>query len=492
VIRRHHSAFLLSLMVVDALAAMATFAIVSTIRFGAADWHGSWSKVGLEAPVVMALFAIAWVGVLGLGDLYRLRARWSFRREVLDIVQAGALLAVVTFSMLFVLKLPAVSRLFLLWLFPAQVAVTVATRLGLRWAFRLARARGVNTRYVLMVGVNAFSEEYAGSIERHRELGLHVIGHLREGEAPPTSAALPAPAVAMSAASAARPTTASYWGVSRPVLGTIDQIEDVLHSRVVDEVVVCLPPPMWGYIAAIADICRSEGKIVRIPVVEGFQYIQGSRAEEFDGLTVLSFVNGPDRVLSLIAKRLLDVAVSATALVLLLPVFAIVALAQLAFEGRPILFAQRRVGLHGREFAMLKFRSMVPDAEARLEDLLQHNEVAGPAFKLSRDPRLTGLGRFLRRTSIDELPQIWNVLRGDMSLVGPRPALPREVAAYDVWHRRRLSMKPGITGLWQVSARRDPEFDRWVRLDLDYIDRWSVWLDIKLLLRTVPAMFQGR
>jgi lipopolysaccharide/colanic/teichoic acid biosynthesis glycosyltransferase len=135
---------------------------------------------------------------------------------------------------------------------------------------------------------------------------------------------------------------------------------------------------------------------------------------------------------------------------------------------------------------------MVPDAEERLIELAPLNEISGHAFKLTNDPRMTRTGRFLRSTSIDELPQLWNVLRGEMSLVGPRPPLPREVANYDVWHRRRLSMKPGITGLWQVAARREEDFDRWVELDLAYIDRWSVWLDLQIILRTIPAMIQGR
>jgi lipopolysaccharide/colanic/teichoic acid biosynthesis glycosyltransferase len=131
------------------------------------------------------------------------------------------------------------------------------------------------------------------------------------------------------------------------------------------------------------------------------------------------------------------------------------------------------------------------DAEDQLKDLLPENEIRGHAFKLAKDPRITRVGRVLRRTSLDELPQLLNVLRGPMSLVGPRPPLPAEVAQYDVWHRRRLSMKPGITGLWQVGARRDPEFDRWVEQDLEYIDTWSLWLDFKIIARTVPAVLGG-
>jgi lipopolysaccharide/colanic/teichoic acid biosynthesis glycosyltransferase len=157
-----------------------------------------------------------------------------------------------------------------------------------------------------------------------------------------------------------------------------------------------------------------------------------------------------------------------------------------------VLFRQPRVGLHGRIFSVHKFRTMVTDAEEQLADLIEHNEISGPAFKITDDPRITRIGRFLRRTSLDELPQLWNVLRGDMSLVGPRPPLPREVEDYDIWHRRRLSMKPGITGLWQISERRNEDFDRWVAIDLDYIDSWSLWLDIKIIALTPFRVFSGR
>jgi lipopolysaccharide/colanic/teichoic acid biosynthesis glycosyltransferase len=183
-----------------------------------------------------------------------------------------------------------------------------------------------------------------------------------------------------------------------------------------------------------------------------------------------------------------DVVVAAGALLALSPLMAGIAVWIWRTDGRPVLFRQQRVGEHGRRFTLLKFRTMTRDAEERLAELAAINEIRGRAFKLTDDPRLTRSGRFLRRTSLDELPQLVNVLRGEMSLVGPRPPLPREVEGYDVWHRRRLSMKPGMTGLWQVSARREPDFDRWVNVDLEYIDRWSLWLDVKIMLRTVPAM----
>lgn len=194
------------------------------------------------------------------------------------------------------------------------------------------------------------------------------------------------------------------------------------------------------------------------------------------------------------AKRLIDTVGAGLGLVLLGPLFGVLALLILLVDGRPILFRQERVGSGGRRFTVSKFRTMVPDAEARQAELSPRNEVRGPGFKITEDPRFTRAGRFLRRSSLDELPQLWNVLKGEMSLVGPRPPLPGEVAGYSVWHRRRLTVKPGITGLWQITARRDDDFDRWVQLDLDYIDRWSLWLDLRILTRTIFVVlaFEGR
>ncbi len=202
-------------------------------------------------------------------------------------------------------------------------------------------------------------------------------------------------------------------------------------------------------------------------------------------------VRAEGRRLELAAKRLLDVTGAVAAIVLFAPVFAIVALAILAVDGRPVLFRQERVGIRGRRFRLVKFRSMVRDAEDRYAEVAPFSETGGGTFKMRNDPRVTRLGRVLRRSSLDELPQLWNVLRGEMSLVGPRPAPPREVERYDEWHRRRLAMKPGMTGLWQVRSRFDDHIDQRATLDLAYIDGWSLALDLRILARTLPVVLAG-
>jgi exopolysaccharide biosynthesis polyprenyl glycosylphosphotransferase len=467
VIRRHATAFQALLMAVDAALAAALFVTVSVVRFGPGEWPTAWSLAGLDWPEAAAAYALIWVGSLWLNGLYRYRA-WSVRSELADIARAAVLLAVVVFSVLFVLKLPAVSRLFLIELFAVQVAVAVVSRSAVRMFVGAIRTRKQNAGLVLVIGTASGAVDFADRIERRRELGLRVIGHLSWHRGAPIESH------------------------SRPMLGSVEDIEDVFANHVVDEVVMVPEPSDVHLLEPMASLCQEVGKIVRMPLEPTWIMLPGGRVEEFDGTPVLSLAYGPDRALALVAKRTFDVAAGAIGLLLLSPVLLVVAVAIWLVDGPPVLFRQTRIGRHGRQFSVVKFRTMVPDAEARIDELEALNEIKGHAFKVTRDPRLSKTGHLLRRTSLDELPQLWNVTRGEMSLVGPRPPLPREVAGYGLWHRRRLSMKPGITGLWQVSARRDAEFDRWVELDLAYIDRWSLWLDLKIILRTVPAMLQGR
>jgi exopolysaccharide biosynthesis polyprenyl glycosylphosphotransferase len=486
-VRRHVTAFRLGLMSADASSAIVLFILVSIFRFGGAQWQSTWTTAGIDGRLLAVLYGIGWVTVLWLFGLYRLRVRWSARTEVMDVARAALVLAVAAFVLLFWLKLPNVSRLFLLLLFPSQVVITLASRFLLRWAFATARAHGMNSRFILIVGTGAAAQAFADRIEAHREMGLHVIGHLAE---PPVEGADGTTAAALEARSADR----RVHPTLRPIIGELRDIEDVLHSRIVDEVAICLPPSQLALVEPITRLCEDEGRVVRIPTEETGLTLPGARIEDFDGIRILSLVYGPDRAVALVMKRALDVSVSAIALVVLSPIVGMLALWIRLRDGTPILFRQIRVGEHGRAFNVVKFRTMIPDAEERLAELEELNEIQGHAFKVTDDPRVTRTGGYLRALSLDELPQLWNVLRGEMSLVGPRPPLPTEVDGYDIWHRRRLSMKPGITGLWQVAARREPEFDRWVRMDLEYIDRWSLWLDFKIMARTIPAVIgqQGR
>jgi exopolysaccharide biosynthesis polyprenyl glycosylphosphotransferase len=464
--RRHAAGFRALLMAADALLAVVLLVGLSYWRYGE-DWAVEWRKIVPIPEGLLALYAGGWVVALALNGLYRPRARWSIRREAMDVLRATVALALATLSVLFVFKAIDVSRLFLLYLFPIQAALTVATRVVLRLVMERRRRRGKNLRYVLVLGAGPRGQEFARKLEDHRELGLRVVGFLDDS---------------------------ADFQLAKPWerLGALSGLEDVLHSRVIDEVAICLPFSQWNMIDAIAHLCEEEGKIVRIPMDVLDHAVTVGQMEELDGTPVYSLVSGPDRTIGLAVKRAADLVLSAVGLLLLSPFLLMIAIAIKVGDGGPVLFRQHRVGLHGRTFDVFKFRSMRPDAEQRLAEVAHLNEVRGPIFKITNDPRITRVGGFLRRTSLDELPQLLNVLRGEMSLVGPRPPLPNEVEGYDLWHRRRLSMKPGITGLWQVRDRHAPDFDTWVQADLEYIDRWSLWLDVKILFKTIPAALDGR
>jgi len=464
-IRRHASTLRALLMLTDGLLAAVVLVGLSWLRFGA-DWSVWWRQIIPNAEALLIVFALGWVMALALNGLYRPRARWSIRSEAWDLLRATVLMAVATFAVLFWFKLPDVSRLFLVLLFPTMYAVALVTRAVLRLAFRQARARGRNARYVLVIGAGPRAQAFASMIEGHADLGLVVIGLLDD-----------------------EPEYAE--GAKWPWLGKLEDLESVMAGNVIDEVAICLPFSQWEYLDGIAYAAEESGKIVRVPMdVLQHPFAQG-KVEDLEGTPVYSLVSGPDRTLALWIKRAFDLFVAAVGLVMLSPLFAVVGWS-IRRDGGPALFRQKRVGLHGRPFEIVKFRSMTIDAEERRAELEAHNELEGHVFKMTADPRVTPMGRTIRRWSIDELPQLWNVLRGDMSLVGPRPPLATEVSDYDLWHRRRLSMKPGITGLWQVRSRHETVFDKWVEDDLEYIDRWSLWLDLQILVRTIPAALEGR
>jgi exopolysaccharide biosynthesis polyprenyl glycosylphosphotransferase len=457
----------LALMLGDGVTAALIFLLMSFVRFGEGAFAGIWGRIGIDVRLAALAFGIGWVIVLWYHGLYRLRARWRLRTEAQDIAWSTLLVAAITLSLLFLFKQENVSRLFLLSLFITQPLVTLTIRGLLRLAFSEVRRRGYNARYMLVVGTGKLAQDFADLVEGRSGLGLRVIGHL----------AVPGEQQQL---------------VTRPILGSLDAIEAVLHSNIVDEVAACLPPESASLLEPIASLAADEGKTVRIPVDPTDGSIRNARDEEFEGLLVRSLVHDSHREAGLVIKRLIDMAGATVGLVVMSPVLLITAILVRLRDGSPVVFRQTRIGLHGRPFTIMKFRTMARDAEERLHEVAHLNERRGAAFKATNDPRISRLGRVLRRTSIDELPQLWNVLRGEMSLVGPRPPLPSEVVEYDIWHRRRLSMKPGITGLWQVESRHEPSFDRWVELDLSYIDRWTLWLDLSILLRTMPSVLMAR
>jgi exopolysaccharide biosynthesis polyprenyl glycosylphosphotransferase len=280
--------------------------------------------------------------------------------------------------------------------------------------------------------------------------------------------------------------------IRRQWAGSLSDLESILMRREMDEVLIALPiRSHYGEIQRVIETCWRLGIRCRYLADVFDQGRSTARFEEGGGLRTVAMAVAPEDE-RLILKRTVDILCALFGLVLLAPVLASAALAVKLSSAGPVLFTQERHGLHKRRFRMYKLRTMYLNAEARQSELENQNEASGPVFKIRDDPRITPVGRLLRRTSIDELPQLWNVLRGDMSVVGPRPLPVRDVQRFTEGAlMRRFSVRPGVTGLWQVSARSTLDFEDWVRLDMEYIDQWSLALDMRILAMTLPAVVRG-
>ena len=367
------------------------------------------------------------------------------------------------------LRLEFVSRwglaVFGIVVFPCLAATRVALRLLSRWV----RTRGYNFRTVLLVGTGPKASKLADFIEAHPHWGFNVVGYLDDDNGGEIR-------------------RSNRW----TCLGRIADLETILLREVVDEVIFVIEKGKLGDYEEALLVAERHGVRAHVSLDIFPHVLARPVLEELDGVPLLTFTTTPSNPMQLVVKRAIDLVLALFLTLLTLPIQLLAALAIKLTSRGPVFFRQVRCGLNGRHFTLLKFRTMEVDAEGRLPEIAHLNEMSGPVFKAARDPRLTRVGRVLRRLSIDELPQLWNVLGGDMSLVGPRPPLPEEVARYEPWQRRRLSMAPGLTCLWQVSGRSELDFDRWMELDLKYIDTWTPYLDLKILLKTVPAVLGGR
>jgi exopolysaccharide biosynthesis polyprenyl glycosylphosphotransferase len=365
-----------------------------------------------------------------------------------------------------------ISRFWILLFAVFSCVFLLTEKLGLRITSRWVRMHGYNYRTVLIVGTGPTALSIADSIHSHRYWGFRILGFVANGLS----------------GDRVPPGFPRSW----PILGEVADIPRIVESNVVDDVIFAVHRRDLDRLEDLFLSLQEQGIRTRF-ALDLFPHTRAQvQLEELDGMPLLSFATAPTSHIQLLAKRALDVAVASFLLLLGLPVVLMIATAIKLSSGGNVLFRQTRCGLNGRSFTLYKFRTMVEDAEERRRELLHLNEMNGPVFKLKADPRVTSLGRFLRRFSLDELPQLWNVLRGDMSLVGPRPPIPEEVAKYERWQRRRLAMKPGMTCLWQISGRNELDFHRWMELDLEYIDSWTPLLDLKILLKTIPAVLSGR
>lgn len=444
--------------------------IVLSVLAASRIWLGpSWYETmewALGRPVQgLAIYGVVGVLILDLSGLYRFDKRWSIAGKLMDVTKGVAAFAIATLVLLFLFNLDWVSRglvtiaLVLIW---GGVAVTtLAVRGYLVWR----RDRGLGVRHAVVVGTGPEARQFVNDLMRdHPELGINVIGYLTA--------------------------TATDWDPS-PILGAVGDLPEVLSLNVVDEVIVALPMAEWATIDHVAQVAQEQGKTVRVPLLSGDYAVSHGQVENLSGTPVLTVESDRSHTVGLALKRLIDILGSALALILLAPVMLIVGIVIWVADGRPLIYADQRAGIHGRPIVIHKFRTMVPNANELRSTLAEQNDRVGPDFKVVDDPRITRVGGFLRRTSLDELPQFWDILIGNLSAVGPRAQRLDEVAGYDFWHRRRLSVKPGLTGLWQVKARKDPSFEVRANLDLEYIDTWSPLLDLRIAVATIPALLKS-
>lgn len=327
---------------------------------------------------------------------------------------------------------------------------------------------GIGQERVLVVGGSGIGQQVMLGIKSQSRMGFHLVGYLEDRE------------------------DAQRSRTHFPHLGGIDDLQRVVTNHTIHQVILALPFWENGRLPSLVQTCRTLG--VEFHIAPDLQALSFDRVDvlQISGVPLLTLKELSIQGWNLAVKRALDVGLILLFAPLILPfVLLLMVLIRLDSPGTA-LFRQQRVGKHGRLFTCYKFRTMVADAEARKVELALFNEADGPLFKIRNDPRITRVGRFLRRSSLDELPQLWNVLQGEMSLVGPRPGLPEEVACYEPWHSRRLEVTPGLTGLWQVLGRSDTTFDEMVRLDIYYAENWSLGLDVRILLKTIPAVLLGK
>lgn len=376
----------------------------------------------------------------------------------------------VLLTLLFFLNIQYVSRGVIIVFAFGEFGVLVLIRLVMKGYMQKSISSGNSSLRVLIIGTGERAKEIARKLKMQAEWGVKIIGHL---DPDPERVGTEADGV--------------------PIIGTVDKVSECLKNNVVDEVIIAIPRSLLEDANPIVHACEEEGIKLRF-MADLFDVhaarITLARVGNIPLLTMEPVAHDDGQ---LFIKRIFDLVITIAVLPVVLPVMAIAAVLIKLDSPGPVIFVQQRVGLRKHLFPMFKFRSMYADAEERLAELEHLNEAEGPAFKISNDPRVTRIGHLLRKTSIDELPQLFNVLRGEMSLVGPRPMSIRDVDLFDQGiQRKRFSVKPGLTCIWQISGRSDLPFSKWLELDLEYIERWSLWLDVEILCKTIPAVLKTK
>jgi len=420
-------------------------------------------------PIVLILWSFLFFAY----NSYHSHRTIPLTKEALTTIRVVGVGVVLLATLAYLMPLRQLSRSWFVLFGFLDVILLLAEKILVRVLARWVRSKGLNYRTVLIVGTGRRATDIAGMIFGHKYWGYKILGFVSDGHH-----------------------LSNGWARFR-IYGTVPDLRRILErgeiTEPIDEIVFAVTRKKLDEMKQIFLMCEELGIRTRVAMNFIQNRVAKMEIEELEGVPFLTFTTTPSNETQLALKRSLDVAISLLILGMAGPIIGVVALAIKLTSPGSVFFKQKRIGLNGRMFTLYKIRTMIENAHARRDEVAHLNEMNGPAFKMRDDPRVTPVGRWLRRFSLDELPQFWNVLKGDMSLVGPRPPIPEEVASYHRWHRRRLSMKPGLTCLWQINGRNEiHDFDHWMKLDLQYIDNWSPSLDLKILLRTIPAVLSGK
>ncbi len=417
------------------------------------------TDIPLNYILIFLSYVLSWILSSNFNGVYESRRLMTLFNEISVMVKAHFLASALSLISLNLYDPMLISNRFIYYFITTSALLTLFVHLVVRTAIQHLRKAGRNTKYCLILGNGPAAEMTLNRVQDNPSLGYQMIGYISP-----------------------KPTS-----LKTSYLGDYNQLETVLKSQVVDLVIVTASITE-DRVQECVQLMETMGKQAVLYIDEIFHQISKYRPVDFGGLSMVALDAHPRKTWEELMKIAFDLVVSSVGLVVISPLLLTIAIIIKTTSKGPVFFVQERVGLNGRLFNMYKFRSMVQDAEAQKEKLTALNEMHGPVFKIKNDPRVTPFGRFLRRTSLDELPQLWNVLRQEMSLVGPRPPLPSEVNYYDPKHRKRLSVRPGITCIWQISGRNDVDFDQWMDMDTAYVDQWSFWLDLTILAKTVPVV----
>ncbi|HET9017278.1 MAG TPA: undecaprenyl-phosphate glucose phosphotransferase [Thermomicrobiaceae bacterium] len=464
---------------------LGTDGVLVFASFAAAYWLRYRLELGGEVPPgsaqpfsffdgKVALLIVATLVIFELRGLYRL-PRWTSFLDEASIVANGSTVAMALVILYSFLDRFYPSRLIFILAWVFMIVLLAGKRYLAQSARQVFWRRGLGVDRVLVVGAGPAGQRIMQYIFNQPQLGYRVVGFVD------------------------RCPTDENWGIAterrveRPqYLGDLSAVRSVVEAHHVDEVIIALPPTAHREVLSLIEQCRQQDVDFSL-VPDLFEMaLDQVRINEVAGLALIELKDARISGWDYAVKRAMDIAIAAVVVAIFALPMLLIAIAIKLDSPGPILFGQERVGKDGRHFVLYKFRSMCRDAERLKAELLGSNGKDALLFKLKDDPRVTRVGRLLRRTSLDELPQFFNVLVGDMSVVGPRPQVPSEVAAYEDWHYHRLKVTPGLTGLWQVNGRSNLSFDEMVKLDLYYAEHWSPWLDIKLILRTFPAVILAR